>query len=113
MYWRVSSMIRGSSSRSARLCRVTGKRVGEDEVVRDLPGEPRFPEGGEELRRGPSAHLLDHRGDGERARVRKAIENRAEPEPVIAVAVRDVDRGQVLSMGRNPVAEVACLADGH
>jgi hypothetical protein len=97
---------------SLQLDRVIGKRVGEDEIVRKLAGEEPVQQG-ENLRRRALPHLLDHRGQGERSRLGKALEDHAQAEPVIAVAVGDVDRRQILAMSGNPVGEVTRLVGGQ
>jgi len=51
-----------------------------------LAGEPRVPEGGEDLLGGLLPHVLDDRGDRDGLRVREAAGDQARSEPVIAVA---------------------------
>ena len=43
----------------------------------------------------------------------KAIEDRAEPEPVIPVTVRDVHGGEVPVVRSDPLDQVVCLTDGQ
>jgi hypothetical protein len=78
------------------LDRVILKGLREYEVSRELAGErgSRL----QQLGRGASAHLLDHRGERERSSSRKSIENGAQPKPVIPATVRDVDRRQAPSV---------------
>jgi hypothetical protein len=57
--------------------------------------------------------VFDDGGDSDRSSVGKAIEDEAEAEPVIAVAVGDVDGRQVLSGGGDPAGQRVCLADGQ
>ena len=59
------------------------------------------------------AHLLDDRGQGERSSAREAVEDDAQAEPVVAVAVGDVNRRQVSVVGGDPVREAACRAGGQ
>jgi hypothetical protein len=47
------------------------------------------------------------------ARAGKPFEERSDPEPVIAVAVSDVNRRQVLSTALDPIDEGVVLVDRH
>src|SRR4029077_10269493 len=71
------------------------------------------PECLEELRRGPNPHLLYGSGERERSSVREPIEDRAQPEPVIAVTVRDEHGREVLAVPVDPLDQVVGLADGQ
>ena len=86
------------------------KRFGEDQVLWKSSVEAGFPERLQELRRGSSPHLLDDRGQRDRSSGRETVEDRAHPEPVIAVTVRDVDRGEVLAVRSHPLGQVGGLA---
>jgi hypothetical protein len=57
--------------------------------------------------------LLYDSGERERSSIGKAIEDRAQPEPVIPVTVRDVHGGEVLVVCRDPLDQVVGLADGQ
>src|SRR5260370_30072493 len=85
----------------------------EYEFFRKLAIEAWRPECLKELRRGPNPHLLNDTGERNRSSTRKAIEDLAEPEPVIPVAVRDVHGREVLSVPVYPLDQVVGLADGQ
>src|SRR4029079_1407870 len=66
-----------------------------------------------ELRRGPNPHVFDGRRERERPSIGEAVEDRAQPEPVIPVTVRDVHGREVLSVSVYPLDQVVGLADGQ
>lgn len=55
----------------------------------------------------------DDAGNGERPGPGEAIEDHAQAESLITVAMRDEDSRQVLPAGGDPVAEAARLGGGH
>jgi hypothetical protein len=90
-----------------------GERVGGCEIVWYLAGQPQVPEGGKELRCHLAPHVLDHRRHRERPCRRKTLQQMANAEEVVAVAVSDVDGRQVLAGRGDPVAQGLCLVGGH
>ena len=75
--------------------------------------EPRFPEGGDDFRRVEPVHLIERGRQHECVRSRVAVEDGAEPEPVVPVCVGDLHRGQVLPVGGDPVGETVRLIQGQ
>ena len=84
--------------------------IGHDRVPGDLPGEERVPElhrlrAELPLRVGDDGRRGDSPGAGER------IQDRGQAEEVIAVAVGDVDLGEVLPGGPDPLATRAASGE--
>ena len=72
--------------------RVTIERLGDEEPIRQLPGEPGPPEAIQPRWAELLLHPLDHRGRRHHLRVGKTVEHRRGAEEVVAVAVGDEDR---------------------
>jgi hypothetical protein len=58
-------------------------------------------------------HHLHDMWRSDRSRAGKPLKQRADPEPVIAVAVGDVDGLEVLPTGLNRIHQDVVLVDGH
>ena len=82
-------------------------------MVGNLAWKARVPERCDELRRCLLAHVLDHIRCRNKAGARKTLKNCAGAEGVIAVAVRGIDRGQILATGFDPFGESTSFFDAH
>src|SRR5258708_1939015 len=91
----------------------TLQRLGDGDSLRDLAWEEWVPERGQRLRRRLQPHVFDDIGSRDGSRVRKTFADDAESEPVVAVTMGDIHRGQVLAGGRDPVSEGVALLEGH
>src|ERR1700730_8344161 len=85
--------------------------LGDHETLRYLAGIAWFPEGRDVLWRGLLAHDLHNVGGRNRSGIGKAIQEGSDAEEMIAVAVGDIDRGQVLAARRDPLLYGACQLD--
>src|SRR5579862_1520865 len=77
--------------------------LGSHETLRYLGGIARFPEGRDVLSRGLLAHDLHNVGGRNRSGIGKAIQEGPKAKKMIAVAVGDIDRGQILAARRDPL----------
>src|SRR5271169_2628499 len=77
--------------------------LGDYETVWYLAGIARFPEGRDVLWRGLLAHNLHNFGGRNRSGIGKAFQEGPKAKKMIAVAVSDIDRGQVLAARRDPL----------
>src|SRR5918996_3294160 len=91
---------------------VSSQFFGDHKMIGNLTGETRIPERREELRRRLLGHDLDYVGRRNKAGAGKSFQNCTCAEEVVAVAVRRVDRRQVLAARLDPIHERACLLDG-
>jgi hypothetical protein len=92
---------------------VTLERLRGEEPVRQLPGEPGTPETVQPRGAELLLHPLDHRLCRHHRRAGEAVKHRRGAEEVVAVAVGDEDRGQVLSACRDPAGQVLALGRRH
>src|SRR5271154_6135408 len=84
---------------------------GNHQTFRDLAGIARVPEIRNVLWRRLLLHGLHHIGHCNRSRVGKTILERSDAKKMVAMAVSDVDRGQVLAARRDPLHQRGHLLD--
>jgi hypothetical protein len=71
--------------------------VGEDRIGGDLASEDGLPVGRQARVGGLEHGALAHRAGRQRARIREALQQAAQADPVIGMPMGDVDRGQPLA----------------
>src|SRR5271156_747300 len=86
--------------------------LGKDQVLRNLAGITCIPETRDELWRHLPAHDLQNISRRNRFGIRKPIQKGADAKKMIAVAVSDIDRSQVLAARRDPFHRGMRLLDG-
>src|SRR5580693_2218879 len=86
--------------------------LGEDQVLRNLAGIARIPEIRDEFWRHLLPHDLQNVRRCNRFGIWKPIQEGADTKEMIAVAMGDIDRGQVLATRRDPFHHGARLLDG-
>src|SRR5580692_10087505 len=91
---------------------ITLEFFGKDKVLRNLAGITCIPETREEFWGQLPAHHLQNVSRCNRFGIRKPIEQGADAKEMIAVAVSDVDRSQVLTARRDPFHCCVRLLDG-
>src|SRR2546427_11855612 len=79
----------------------------------NLAWKTRVPKRLERLWRCLLAHNLNHFRPRDETGIWKSLQNCSGAKEMIAVAVGGVDRRQILSAGRNPIRQGACLLDGN
>src|SRR5258708_40279997 len=87
--------------------------VGDHEAPWDLTRIARVPESRDELRRGLLAHDGHHSGCCDGSGTGETLPERSDAKEVVPVAVRDIDRGQVLTARRDPLHQRVCLLAGE
>jgi len=87
--------------------------LGEGDSLRGLARKEWIPEPGQRLRRRLKPHVFDDIGYRDGSHVRKRFADDAESEPVVAVTMCDIHRGQLLAGGRDSVGEGVGLLEGH
>ena len=107
------SEIDGDKFLAFQLEPVALKLLDADEVFRDFSWEAAFPERLDEVGADLRGDLARHARDRDGLRVREPLEDHAESEPMVAVPVSHVDRGQVFAGGHDPIGELGGLAGGH
>jgi hypothetical protein len=83
------------------------KRFGNTEPIGNLAREKSAPKIVKDRRRCLLAHRIDDLGDRDCLCAGETLEERSDAEAVIAMSVRDVDRGEILAARSNPIDE--CL----
>ena len=86
--------------------------IGDHEPVRDPARKPRAPEVRDDVRRGVLAHEFHNIGRGDRSGIGKTIQERSDAKEMVAVAVGDIDRCQVLAARLDPIDQGVRLLDG-
>src|ERR1700676_3554361 len=86
--------------------------LGKDQVLRNLAGIACLPETREEFWGHLPAHDLQNVSRSNRFGIRKPIQEGADAKEMIAVAVSDIDRSQVLAARRDPFHCGVRLLDG-
>src|SRR5260370_42660643 len=90
---------------------VSGQLFGNWKMAGNLAGKTRIPKRSERLWRCLLAHNLDHIRPRDKAGTWKSVQNCAGAKEMIAVAMRGVDRRQILPARRNPIRQSARLLD--
>src|SRR5579863_6422090 len=90
---------------------ITLEFLGKDQVLRNLAGIACLPETRDEFRGHLPAHDLQNVSRSNRFGIRKPIQEGADAKELIAVAVSDIDRSQVLAARRDPFHCGMCLLD--
>src|SRR5216684_5032148 len=90
---------------------VSGQLFGDCKMAGNLAGKTRIPKGRERLWRCLLTHNLNHIGPRDKAGAWKSLQNCTGAKEMIAVAMRGVDRRQILSACHNPIREGPCLLD--
>jgi hypothetical protein len=85
--------------------------LGDHQTFGDLAGIPRVPEIRNVLRRGLPPHGFHHIRRCHRSRFGKTIQERSDAKTMVAMAVSDIDGGQVLAARRYPFHERGSLLD--
>src|ERR1700677_3698797 len=91
---------------------ITLEVLGKDQVLRNLAGIACIPETRNEFRGHLPAHDLQNVSRSNRFGIRKPIQEGANAKEMIAVAVSDIDRSQVLAAPRDPFHCGVRLLDG-
>src|SRR5579863_5793057 len=81
------------------------------QTFRDLAGIAGVPEIRNVLWRGLPPHGFNHIGRCHRSRFGKTIQERSDAKKMVAMAVSDIDRGQVLAARRDPLYQRGSLLD--
>src|SRR5258708_5154644 len=79
----------------------------------NLAGKARIPKCGERFWRCLLEHNPNHFRPRDETGIWKSLQNCGGPEEMIAVAMGSVDGRQILSRGRNPIRQGACLLDSN
>jgi hypothetical protein len=87
--------------------------LGDHEPVRDLARKQRAPEVRDVRWRGLLLHEFHHRGRGDRTGIGETLQERSDAKEMVAVAVGDIDRGQVFAVCFDPLYQGVRLLDGH
>src|SRR6266699_2123739 len=82
-------------------------------MARNLAGKTWISKGSKRLWRCLLAHNLNHFRPRDESGAWKSLQNCSGAKEMIAVAMGGVDRGQILSAGRNPIRQGARLLDGN
>src|SRR6476646_2255122 len=90
---------------------VSGQLFGNCKMTGNLTGKARIPKCSERLWRGLLAHNLNHIRPRDKAGTWKSLQNCTSAKEMIAVAMRGVDRRQILSGRHNPIRQGASLLD--
>src|SRR5712671_2143613 len=90
---------------------VSGQLLGNCKMTGNLPGKTRIPKCSERLWRCLLTHNLNHIRPRDKAGTWKSLQNCAGAKEMIAVAMRGVDRRQILSARHNPIRQGPCLLD--
>src|SRR5580700_2530610 len=85
--------------------------LGDRQTFRDLAGIAGVPEIRNVLWRGLPPHGFHHIGRCHRSRFGKTIQERSDAKKMVAMAVSDIDRGQVLAARRDPLYQRGSLLD--
>src|SRR5579864_3817029 len=88
---------------------ITLEFLGKDQVLRNLAGIACLPETRDEFRGHLPAHDLQNVSRSNGFGIRKPIQEGADAKEMIAVAVSDIDRSQVLAARRDPFHCSLCL----
>src|ERR1700682_6277651 len=88
---------------------VSGQLFGNCKMAGNLAGKTRIPKRSERLWRRLLAHNLNHIRPCEKAGTWKSLQNCAGAKEMIPVAMRGVDRRQILSARHNPIRQGARL----
>src|SRR5258708_39038938 len=86
---------------------------GDHEPVRDLARKQRTPEVRDVRWRGLLLHALHDSGRGERTGRGETLQERSETQEMVAMAVGEIDRGQVFAVRFDPLYQGVRLLDGH
>src|SRR5712664_2205182 len=92
---------------------VSGQPFGNYNMAGNLAGKTRIPICRERLWRCLLAHDLNHFRPRDETGTWKSIQNRTGAKEMIAMPVGGVDGRRILSAGRNPIRQGACLLDGN
>src|SRR5258708_200416 len=92
---------------------VSSQLFGNCKLAGNLAGEAGIPKRSERLWRCLLAHNLNHFRPRYEPGIWKSLQDCSGAKEMIAVAVGGVDRRQILSPGRNPIRQGACLLDGN
>src|SRR5258708_34979397 len=79
----------------------------------NLAGKTRIPALSERLWRCLLAHNLNHIRPGDKAGTWKSLQNCTGAKEMIAVAMRGIDRRQILAARRDPICQGARLLDSN
>src|SRR6202158_412484 len=90
---------------------VSGQLFGNCKMAGNLAGKTRIPKRSERLWRCLLAHNLNHIRPRDKAGTSKSLQNCAGAKEMIAMAMRGVDRRQILSARHNPIRQGARLLD--
>src|ERR1700719_412765 len=82
---------------------VFGESFGNHKMIGNLTWKKRIPERREGLRRGLLAHDFHNFGRGNRSGIGETIQQRSDAKEMVAVAMRSVDRRQVLTARYDPI----------
>src|SRR6516164_1205091 len=82
---------------------VPGQFFSYDEAIGNLTRKTHTPTLVQSLRRRLLAHFLDYLRSGHKARIRKSLQHSTDSEKMVGVAVRGINRGQVLAALGNPI----------
>src|SRR5262249_30867546 len=85
----------------------------DGQSLRNLPGKPGFPHRRQVLRRDLAAHPRDDFWNRECSGTWEALLEHAQTEEMIAMGMREINGGQVLTACRYPVGELLCVLSGQ
>src|SRR6516164_2436443 len=80
----------------------SGQFFGDDKAIGNLTGKTRVPKSRKRLRRRLLAHYLNYFRPCNKARIRESLQYRTDAKEMVAVAMRGIDRSQVLAARRDP-----------
>jgi hypothetical protein len=88
---------------SFQLQLIVFERLGNQNAVRNIPGKKPTPEVVDPRWREMLLHGFDDLRRRDRLGARETLQERRETKEMIAVSVGDIDRGEILSAGDDPI----------